>query len=170
VTNAEFKEELEQRTKRFAVALVNWLDTLPERRTVNVLVYQLAKSGTAMGANYREANKAESKDDFLYKPAARGSGRKRMGNWNAQVIGRDGSPSRPRRFRRNRPTGFNTALVRQNIQVIGKISIVEKESNTVFQHLPFIPTLKTLTLINSRIAKRTTCLLSCLSSRNALIN
>ncbi len=92
-----------------------------------------SSSGTSMGANYREANKAQSKDDFLYKPAARGSGRKRMGNWNAQVIGRDGSASRPRRFRRNRPTGFNTALVRQNIQVIGKISIIEKESNeTVF--------------------------------------
>jgi four helix bundle protein len=67
VTNAEFKEELEQRTKRFAVALVNWLDMLPERRAVNVLVYQLAKSGTAMGANYREANKAESKADFSHK-------------------------------------------------------------------------------------------------------
>lgn len=67
MTNAEFKEELEQRTKRFAVALVNWLDMLPERRAVNVLVYQLAKSGTAMGANYREANKAESKADFSHK-------------------------------------------------------------------------------------------------------
>ena len=67
VTNAEFKKELEQRTKSFAVNLVNWLDTLPDRRVMNVLVYQLAKSGTSMGANYREANKAESKDDFSHK-------------------------------------------------------------------------------------------------------
>lgn len=67
MTNAEFKKELEQRTKRFAVDLVNWLGTFPERRVINVLVYQLAKSGTSMGANYREANKAQSKDDFLHK-------------------------------------------------------------------------------------------------------
>ncbi len=67
MTNAEFKKELEQRTKRFAVDLVNWLDTLPERRAVNVLVYQLAKSGTSIGGNYREANRAESKNDFLHK-------------------------------------------------------------------------------------------------------
>ena len=67
MTNAEFKKELEQRTKRFAVDLVNWLDTLPERRAVNVLVYQLAKSGTSIGGNYREANRAESKNDFSHK-------------------------------------------------------------------------------------------------------
>jgi len=66
VTNAEFKKELEQRTKRFAVDLVNWLDTLPERRAVNVLVYQLAKSGTSIGGNYSEAKRAESKNDFSH--------------------------------------------------------------------------------------------------------
>ena len=67
MTNADFKKELEQRTKRFAVSVLDWLDTLPDRRTVNALVYQLAKSGPSMGANYREANKAESKDDFSHK-------------------------------------------------------------------------------------------------------
>jgi len=67
MTNSEFKGELEQRTKRFAVSVLDWLDTLPDRRAVNALVYQLAKSGPSMGANYREANKAESKDDFSHK-------------------------------------------------------------------------------------------------------
>ena len=67
MTNAEFKKELEQRTKRFAVSVLDWLDTLSDRRVVNALVYQLAKSGPSMGANYREANKAESKDDFSHK-------------------------------------------------------------------------------------------------------
>ena len=67
MTNAEFKKELEQRTKRFAINLLEWLNTLPDRRVINVVVYQLAKSGTSIGANYREANKAESKDDFSHK-------------------------------------------------------------------------------------------------------
>ena len=67
MTNAEFKQELEQRTKRFAVNVLKWLNTLPDRRVINVAVYQLAKSGTAIGANYREANRAESKADFVHK-------------------------------------------------------------------------------------------------------
>ena len=29
--------------------------------------YQLLKSGTSIGANYREANRAESHDDFIHK-------------------------------------------------------------------------------------------------------
>jgi len=67
MTNAEFKLELEQRTKRFAINLLEWLNKLPDRRAINVGVYQLAKSGTSIGANYREANRAESKDDFSHK-------------------------------------------------------------------------------------------------------
>lgn len=67
MTNSEFKSELEQRTKRFAVDLLNWLVLLPDNRVVGSVIYQLAKSGTSVGANYREANKAESKDDFIHK-------------------------------------------------------------------------------------------------------
>jgi len=63
----EFKKELEVRTRRFAVNILNALVQLPETRVFNVLVYQLSKSATSMGANYREANRAESKDDFIHK-------------------------------------------------------------------------------------------------------
>ena len=67
MTNSEFKGELEQRTKRFAVDLVNWLATLPNNRVVGAIIHQLAKSGPSMGANYREANRAESHPDFTHK-------------------------------------------------------------------------------------------------------
>jgi S23 ribosomal protein. len=63
----EFKQELEVRTRRFAVQILNALASLPERRVLKVIVYQLAKSATSVGANYREANRAESKDDFVHK-------------------------------------------------------------------------------------------------------
>jgi four helix bundle protein len=33
----------------------------------DVLGYQLLKAGTSIGANYREANRAESKNDFIHK-------------------------------------------------------------------------------------------------------
>ena len=31
--------------------------------------YQLVKAGTSVGANYREANRAESRNDFIHKIA-----------------------------------------------------------------------------------------------------
>ncbi len=67
MTNSAFKEELEQRTKRFAVELLDWLVVLPENRVVGIVVTQLAKSGSSVGANYREANRAESHADFTHK-------------------------------------------------------------------------------------------------------
>jgi len=63
----EFKQEIEIRTRRFAVQILNALATLPECRVLNVIVYQLSKAATSVGANYREANRAESKDDFIHK-------------------------------------------------------------------------------------------------------
>lgn len=63
----EFKKELEVRTRHFSVQVLNSLSHLPEHRGLNVIVYQLSKSATSIGANYREANRAESKDDFVHK-------------------------------------------------------------------------------------------------------
>jgi four helix bundle protein len=39
----------------------------PKNRIGDVLGYQLVKSGTSVGANYREANRAESRADFVHK-------------------------------------------------------------------------------------------------------
>jgi len=40
---------------------------LPRNKTTEVLGPQLLKAGTSVGANYREANRAESKNDFIHK-------------------------------------------------------------------------------------------------------
>jgi four helix bundle protein len=61
------KGELEQRTKRFALRVIGFVAELPNSRVTNVLGHQLLKSGTSMGANYREANRAESRNDFIHK-------------------------------------------------------------------------------------------------------
>jgi len=37
----------------------------PERAAI--IEYQLVKAGTSVGANYREANRAESRADFIHK-------------------------------------------------------------------------------------------------------
>jgi four helix bundle protein len=58
------KTELEGRTKRFAVRMVR---TFPKTIDGIEIGRQLIRSGTSIGANYREANRAESKDDFIHK-------------------------------------------------------------------------------------------------------
>ena len=66
-TNLEFKTELEERTKRFSVAVFKLLDALPKKNSTSVISFQLGKSASSVGANYHEANRAESRDDFVHK-------------------------------------------------------------------------------------------------------
>jgi len=61
------KIDLENRTKEFALRIIKFVTALPKNRVADVLGYQLLKSGTSVGANYREANRAESKADFVHK-------------------------------------------------------------------------------------------------------
>jgi four helix bundle protein len=63
------KKELEARTKQFALRVINLISSLPKRRVADVLGHQLLKSGTSIGANYREANRAQSREDFIHKIA-----------------------------------------------------------------------------------------------------
>jgi four helix bundle protein len=63
------KEELETRTRRFALDALNWASSIRADRSADVRVRQFLKSATSIGANYREANRAESKDDFIHKIA-----------------------------------------------------------------------------------------------------
>jgi len=41
--------------------------SLPKNKVADVLGYQLLKAGTSIGANYREANRAVSRSDFINK-------------------------------------------------------------------------------------------------------
>jgi four helix bundle protein len=61
------KAQLETRTKQFALGIIRYVGQIPRRNCSDVLCRQLLKSGTSIGANYREANRAESRDDFIHK-------------------------------------------------------------------------------------------------------
>src|SRR5215813_3801104 len=61
------KFELEKRTKHFAISVIKFAATLPANKIGDVIRYQLVKAGTSVGANYREANRAESRNDFIHK-------------------------------------------------------------------------------------------------------
>ena len=51
----------------FAVRIVKMNKHLSEEKKEFVLSKQLLRSGTSIGANYREAEHAESKSDFIHK-------------------------------------------------------------------------------------------------------
>ncbi|MGH9967626.1 MAG: four helix bundle protein [Pyrinomonadaceae bacterium] len=61
------KRDLEKRTRRFALKIIEFVATLPSNKIGDVIGYQLVKAGTSVGANYREANRAESRKDFIHK-------------------------------------------------------------------------------------------------------
>ncbi len=67
VDNKEFSKELEKRTRRFAVSIIKLSTKLPNTPEGRVIRNQITKSGTSIGANYREANRARSKADFKNK-------------------------------------------------------------------------------------------------------
>ncbi len=61
------KNELMLRTKKFALGVIRVVEGLPVNKANNVISYQLLKSSMSVGANYREAIRAESKADFIHK-------------------------------------------------------------------------------------------------------
>ncbi|MDD5467792.1 MAG: four helix bundle protein [Anaerolineales bacterium] len=61
------KYELEKRTKDFAIMIVRFVSGIMKDPVHGVIARQLLKSGTSIGANYREANRAESYGDFIHK-------------------------------------------------------------------------------------------------------
>jgi four helix bundle protein len=61
------KGDLSDRTKRFALSVIRTFPMLPKTTEAQVLGKQLLRSGTSVGANYREAYRARSKAEFISK-------------------------------------------------------------------------------------------------------
>ncbi len=66
-SNEVFRRQLETRTRDFALAALRLLDGLPCKNSTKVIAWQLGKSATSIGANYQEATRAESRNDFAHK-------------------------------------------------------------------------------------------------------
>ena len=67
--NREKKYDLEERTAQFGERVIDFVKTLPNNLINRELIGQLVRSGTSVGANYSEADGAESKKDFRHKIA-----------------------------------------------------------------------------------------------------
>ncbi len=61
--------DLEERTEKFAKQIVDFSNLVPKSLITIPLVSQLVRAGTSIGANYHEADGANSKRDFANKIA-----------------------------------------------------------------------------------------------------
>ena len=61
------KNDLKQRTKAFGLHIVRMFSALPKTTEAQVLGKQILRSGTSVGANYREAYRGRSKAEFIAK-------------------------------------------------------------------------------------------------------
>jgi four helix bundle protein len=59
--------DLRDRTKRFALNIVRMFTSLPKIAEATVLGKQVLRSGTSIGANYREAYRSRSRAEFIAK-------------------------------------------------------------------------------------------------------
>lgn len=61
------ENDLRDRTKEFALRVIRLFGALPKTTEAQILGKQVLRSGTSVGANYREAYRARSKPEFIAK-------------------------------------------------------------------------------------------------------
>jgi four helix bundle protein len=61
------EKDLRGRTKAFALRIIALYETLPRSGSAQVLGHQVLRSGTSVGANFREAHRARSNAEFASK-------------------------------------------------------------------------------------------------------
>ncbi len=62
-----FIEKMKDKTKKFAVDVIGFCDSLKTCKASGVITYQLVKSSSSTGANYRATCKARSRKEFFSK-------------------------------------------------------------------------------------------------------
>ncbi len=66
-SKSEFIERFKAKTKQLAVDVVKLMNTLKSCKAGNTISFQIIKSATSTGANYRAACKARSENEFYAK-------------------------------------------------------------------------------------------------------
>lgn len=78
--------DLEERTAKFGEAVIAFAKQIPRNEVTRPLVGQLVRSGTSVGANYCEADDAESKKDFRHKIATSKKEARETKHWLRMIV------------------------------------------------------------------------------------
>ena len=65
--NESQSQDIKTRTRDFALRIIKLYATLPKSVEAQVIGKQVLRSGTSVGAHYREASRAKSNPDFISK-------------------------------------------------------------------------------------------------------
>jgi four helix bundle protein len=61
------RQDLRERTKEYALRIIRLYTKLPQGEVARVIGRQMLRSGTSVGANYREAHRARSDVEYVAK-------------------------------------------------------------------------------------------------------
>jgi four helix bundle protein len=84
--NDKKKYDLEERTAQFGEAIIELAKTFPQDPVNNPLINQIVRAGTSVGANYMEADGAESKKDFQHKISICKKESKETKHWLRMIV------------------------------------------------------------------------------------
>ncbi|MCL5435294.1 MAG: four helix bundle protein [Patescibacteria group bacterium] len=97
ITNQQVKErDIHERIYKFVIRVIALTKSLPKNPQNDVIIYQIVKSVTSMGANDQEADGSESRKDFIAKYSIVKKENKETNYW-LRVIG-DTNPAIKKRI------------------------------------------------------------------------
>jgi four helix bundle protein len=78
--------DLEERTANFGEEVIKFAKTIPQHAITVPLIKQLIRAATSIGANYGEANDAESRKDFRHKVGLCRKESKETKHWLRMIV------------------------------------------------------------------------------------
>lgn len=128
-TNNKKTYDLEERTARFGEVIIEFAKTLPNNPINNPLISQIVRSGTSIGANYQEADGAESKKDFQHKIAICKKESKETKHWLRMIA--KGNPDRIDECRKLFGEAQELTLIFSSILLPRKIQKANQKGRTL---------------------------------------
>ncbi|WP_373495323.1 four helix bundle protein [Aquiflexum sp.] len=61
------QNQMKSRTKKFSIDVIDLAENLPNTISSRIIINQLVKSGTSVGANYRAVCRSRSNNEFISK-------------------------------------------------------------------------------------------------------
>ena len=108
---------LKQRTKGFALRIIRMYCALPKSTEAQVLGKQILRSGTSVGAHYREATRARSDAEFISKLEGGLQELEETGYW-LELLGESGIVEPEKLTGLNQETGELNAMLTASVKTV----------------------------------------------------
>jgi four helix bundle protein len=117
--NNQNPENLKSRTKRFALRIIKMFSALPKTDVARVLGRQVLRSGTSVGANYREGCRARFDSEFISKLGDALKELEETGYWLELLVDSETISSRKM-----------TALLQETDELLAILTSISKKTKT----------------------------------------